>query len=414
MKNHIRVECINVKQDMASITQEKLDGCQSFLIKLVEDTDLNESCFISFTVYWLKTELEGEIIDLLFRFLRKRECPVVLIAPLIAFVKKQFLELDFESFKKDDSTDEIEKYDPNKVTPALFNLFKTACAYVEKDLSKLKLKDFQQPIHVNIHSVKNKRRKMEDRHVCYEDINTLFDIDNVSHGQSLFAVFDGHGGTEAAFYTSSQLICELKSCPNMITEPGDALKKAVIEVDAKFVEKAKTDKIRSGCTAVMVLIQGINLTVGWLGDSQVVLCKDGQAIQLMEPHKPERDDERQRIESMGGCVMFCGGWRVNGSLGVSRAVGDIDQKPCVTGEPDTEEYEMEGDEEFLILGCDGLWDTVEPIAAVEFVQNCINNGERDQAAEKLSNLAIENGSMDNISIIVVYLDFNAKANLGVS
>ena len=45
--------------------------------------------------------------------------------------------------------------------------------------------------------------------------------------------------------------------------------------------------MRSGTTVVSVLLQGKTLTVGWLGDSQVVLCKGGQAVQLMEPHKPE-------------------------------------------------------------------------------------------------------------------------------
>ena len=46
-------------------------------------------------------------------------------------------------------------------------------------------------------------------------------------------------------------------------------------------------RLRSGTTVVSVLLQGKTLTVGWLGDSQVVLCRDGQAYQLMEPHKPE-------------------------------------------------------------------------------------------------------------------------------
>lgn len=53
-------------------------------------------------------------------------------------------------------------------------------------------------------------------------------------------------------------------------------------------------------------------------------------------------DERSRIESLGGCVLFFGGWRVNGSLAVSRSIGDSEQKPFITGEPDVEEYEMEG------------------------------------------------------------------------
>ena len=50
------------------------------------------------------------------------------------------------------------------------------------------------------------------------------------------------------------------------------------------------------------------------------------------------------IEALGGCVVFFGGWRVNGSLAVSRAIGDSEQKPFVTGEPDIEVFEMEGNQ----------------------------------------------------------------------
>ena len=43
--------------------------------------------------------------------------------------------------------------------------------------------------------------------------------------------------------------------------------------------------------------------------------------QLMVAHKPARLDERMRIEQAGGCVLNFGGWRVNGQLAVSRAIG---------------------------------------------------------------------------------------------
>lgn len=45
--------------------------------------------------------------------------------------------------------------------------------------------------------------------------------------------------------------------------------------------------LRSGCTAVVALLSGNKLYIGWLGDSQAVLSKDGKAVSLMEPHKPE-------------------------------------------------------------------------------------------------------------------------------
>lgn len=40
--------------------------------------------------------------------------------------------------------------------------------------------------------------------------------------------------------------------------------------------------------------------------------------------------------------MFFGAWRVNGSLSVSRAIGDAEHKPYISGEPDTEELDLEG------------------------------------------------------------------------
>ena len=41
-------------------------------------------------------------------------------------------------------------------------------------------------------------------------------------------------------------------------------------------------------------------------------------------------------------MVFFGGWRVNGTLAVSRAIGDFEQKPYVSGEPGIEQYELKG------------------------------------------------------------------------
>ena len=45
-------------------------------------------------------------------------------------------------------------------------------------------------------------------------------------------------------------------------------------------------------------------------------------MKIVEPHKPNRDDERARIEALGGAIMHWGTWRVNGQLAVSRAIGE--------------------------------------------------------------------------------------------
>lgn len=47
---------------------------------------------------------------------------------------------------------------------------------------------------------------------------------------------------------------------------------------------------RSGSTAVLALIRGDKLYVGWVGDSQAALFKKGgEDVQLVQPHKPENE-----------------------------------------------------------------------------------------------------------------------------
>lgn len=71
---------------------------------------------------------------------------------------------------------------------------------------------------------------------------------------------------------------------------------------------------------------------------------------------------------------------------------------------------LTGDEDFLILACDGLWDVVKPYEAVEFVyQYCAKGGERSSVAKLLVDSAKNGGSNDNISVVVVFLDAHKKA-----
>jgi serine/threonine protein phosphatase PrpC len=63
------------------------------------------------------------------------------------------------------------------------------------------------------------------------------------------------------------------------------------------------------------------------GDSRAVLAKlvnnELTAIDLSIDHKPDLDDERNRIEECGGYVDMN---RVNGVLALSRAIGDHEYK----------------------------------------------------------------------------------------
>lgn len=48
-------------------------------------------------------------------------------------------------------------------------------------------------------------------------------------------------------------------------------------------------------------------------------------------------------------------------------VGDSEHKSCIISTPDVGSLQLEGDEDFIILACDGLWDCVEYTEAAQLV-----------------------------------------------
>ncbi len=69
------------------------------------------------------------------------------------------------------------------------------------------------------------------------------------------------------------------------------------------------------------------------GDSRAVLSRGGRPVLVTQDHKPSNPPERERIQAAGGSVMM---QRVNGSLAVSRALGDFEYKN-VDGKGPTEQ-----------------------------------------------------------------------------
>ncbi|XP_045896967.1 protein phosphatase 1E isoform X2 [Micropterus dolomieu] len=256
----------------------------------------------------------------------------------------------------------------------------------------------------SIHAIKNMRRKMEDKHVIIPDFNTLFNIQDQEE-QAYFAVFDGHGGVDAAIYAANHLHVNLVHQESFGQDPIEALCRAFKVTDERFVKKASREHLRCGTTGVVTFLRGRMLYVAWLGDSQVILVRKGQVVELMKPHKPDREDEKQRIEALGGCVIWFGTWRVNGSLSVSRAIGDSEHKPYICGDADHGIFPLDGTEDYLILACDGFWDTVSPDEAVRVVSDHLqeNTGDTTMVAHKLVASARDAGSSDNITVIVVFL-----------
>ncbi|CAL1537712.1 unnamed protein product [Lymnaea stagnalis] len=244
---------------------------------------------------------------------------------------------------------------------------------------------------------------MEDKHVVIRDLNALYNLKD-SPPQSYFAIFDGHGGVDAAMYAATHLHGHLVSDKLFHVDPATAMKHAYKTTDIKFLEKAKRENLRSGTTGISVLIRGSDLYLGWLGDSQAVLVCAGRPAQIMEPHKPEREDEKRRIEDLGGSVLFIGVWRVNGNISVSRAIGDATHKPFISSDADVKSIKLTGEEQFLVIACDGLWDVLTPAQVTQIVYDHVHSSPDglDDVASLLVKAARDSGSSDNISVIVVF------------
>ncbi|CAH2240190.1 jg1755, partial [Pararge aegeria aegeria] len=168
-------------------------------------------------------------------------------------------------------------------------------------------------------ATKNSRRVMEDRHVEIGNLEALFGIET-TEPTSFYAVYDGHAGSAAATYCAAHLHQYLVESPHFTRDLRQATHDAYLRTDAEFIRKSNQKRASGGSTAVSVAVRGRRLVAAWAGDSQALLAKRMRLMQLVNPHKPDRLDEKERIESSGGTVMYWGTWRVNGQLAVSRAI----------------------------------------------------------------------------------------------
>lgn len=141
------------------------------------------------------------------------------------------------------------------------------------------------------------------------------------------------------------------------------------------------------------------------GDSRAVLGKRGRAIELSKDHKPNCTSEKLRIEKLGG-VIYDG--YLNGQLSVARALGDWHMKGPkgspgpLSSEPEMEEIVLTKEDEFLIIGCDGLWDVMSSQYAVTVVRKeLMMHNDPEKCSRVLVREALKRNSCDNLTVVVV-------------
>ncbi|XP_032819598.1 protein phosphatase 1B-like isoform X1 [Petromyzon marinus] len=263
-------------------------------------------------------------------------------------------------------------------------------------------------------SMQGWRVEMEDAHAA------VLGLPRGLKSWSFYAVFDGHAGSRVATYCSEHLlerITNTKPFQLLVppAEPGvDDVKQGIrtgfLEIDEhmRTMSDIKNGLDRSGTTAVSVMVSPRHLYFINCGDSRAVLYRDGGVHFFTEDHKPCNPREKERIQNAGGSVMI---QRVNGSLAVSRALGDFDYKSVdgkgpteqlVSPEPEVYEVERSDKDEFMVLACDGIWDVMSNEELGQFLRSrLLLSNDLEKVCSQVLDTCLHKGSRDNMSIVLV-------------
>ena len=220
---------------------------------------------------------------------------------------------------------------------------------------------------------------------------------------------------------------------------------------AKVYDPAtNTLKDKSGSCAIVVLIINETCYVANVGDSRAVMSTNGgkQTIPLSFDHKPGDRKEAERIKEAGGEIYYrtatneiiqydynkvskyqqlnlAGPLRVlPGRLSVARTFGDPEAKiaalngnpKVIIHTPDVQSFQVTKDLDFIVLGCDGIFDKLsneETNACVwkavydNMTHQTVKNQVKD--VHKLCGMGVEyilknallRRSLDNVTVVVI-------------
>ena len=301
-------------------------------------------------------------------------------------------------------------------------------------IEDIKEKDFIKGYAYNS-CIGNIREKNEDainvRKIYFDN-----DINNYCY---YFAIFDGHGGRGCANYLKENLHKNIKEFSLI------GLKIAVDVTEEKFkfneaIDENNELKDSSGSCGLILLIKGKKCIISNIGDSRLVIFKNGLVEFSTIDHKPDSIIEKARIQLAGGEVYKDKNpfsslenkiempWRISpGKLNVTRTFGDIKvkdekfggSKTSIVALPDITEINLDDDYNFIVMGCDGIFDVIKNEELIDCFDVVIKENKMTEEikAEDIHKIcgdfndmiiksALSRNSFDNLSCISIALNLN--------
>ncbi len=267
--------------------------------------------------------------------------------------------------------------------------------------------------------MQGRRKSQEDSHLIEMNVDCT---DEGPYDHHFMMVCDGHGGDLAAKKVKEMLLPHMLETKKIdihgthkerYKSYSNVLFKSVIEVDSKLLDldPIKSAEDKSGTTVNCAFVAENEIIVANCGDTRCVVSRNAVATDLSQDHKPNRLDEIERIKAAGGFVAH---GRVNGLHGVARSLGDFGyknwgksplEKQVVTCKPDVLVYPSEfGEDEFVLICCDGVWDVMSSQDAVTFIHEDLKSDNAsclEDALEHLLDKCLELGSLDNMTAAII-------------
>ena len=273
--------------------------------------------------------------------------------------------------------------------------------------------------------ITGQRWTQEDTHILIDDLKLDYPelLKDVPFQRfSFYAIFDGHGGPRVSAMLHSWLLQDFLSQRRHFTDPSKLaplIFKTFQRVSKNINQRCAQHNWADGSTAVVVIIADQYLYTSNVGDSEAVLACTSpghgggwQAIELTHYQNASNPEEAAAVVSRGGRVID---GRVEGCLALARAFGDIEFKApwngssqsWITAEPFISIAKLTPHCRAVTIACDGLWDVLSHTCVVDQVKSGIKiRQDAYSIARSLVTSAIDSKSTDNITTIVVLLDYS--------
>lgn len=292
-------------------------------------------------------------------------------------------------------------------------------------------------LHFGVAEDQGKREYMEDRSCIINDFRPLGTADHPDNATTtLSGVFDGHLSAKAAEMAANNLhehLAKEDGYLKAIKRGGEinqeaislALRRAFQLCDDEIVEMSKAeDNWKGGSTACIALTIDRDLFVAHVGDSGAFCIRDGAARRLTIDHKPTNPAEQKRIANAGGKInqtldrVYSA--EAGTMLAMSRALGDANFKEgegsaFVSNRPDVRHLLLTEADTAVVIASDGLTDVMSDQDAAEIILEFTQekgsiDGAAQRAADALVKSALERGTSDNVTALVIVLDWESATH----